>query len=106
MPLTWNCQHIANAQIPGKLAEISLDLGYELPILCTPYELQRRVIMLHDEIVEEIHRIREEYSGSFNHDLKAIFADLQKQQAQSGREVVRLSPKRSLAKRWSGRARD
>jgi hypothetical protein len=37
--LTWNCKHIANAQIQRKLAEISLQLGYELPILCTPYEL-------------------------------------------------------------------
>jgi hypothetical protein len=37
--LTWNCKHIANAQIQGKLAEISLDFGYELPVLCTPYEL-------------------------------------------------------------------
>ena len=37
--LTWNCKHIANAQIQRKLAEISRDLGYELPILCTPYEL-------------------------------------------------------------------
>jgi hypothetical protein len=37
--LTWNCKHIANAQIQGKLAEVSLDFGYELPILCTPYEL-------------------------------------------------------------------
>jgi hypothetical protein len=37
--LTWNCKHIANAQIQKKLAEISFDLGYELPILCTPYEL-------------------------------------------------------------------
>ncbi|MBE9122477.1 type II toxin-antitoxin system VapC family toxin [Tychonema sp. LEGE 07199] len=37
--LTWNCKHIANAQIQGKLAEISFDCGYELPILCTPYEL-------------------------------------------------------------------
>lgn len=59
--------------------------------------------MFQDEIVEEIHRIREEYSRSFNHDLKAIFADLQKQQAESGREIVSLSPKRSLTKRWSGR---
>jgi hypothetical protein len=62
--------------------------------------------MLHDEIVEEIHRIREEYSQSFNHDLKAIFADLQKQQAESGREVVNLSRKPGLTKRWSGRARN
>ena len=37
--LTWNCKHIANAQIQGKLAEISLDCGYVLPILCTPNEL-------------------------------------------------------------------
>lgn len=37
--LTWNCKHIANAQIQWKLAEISLDFGYELPILCTPYAL-------------------------------------------------------------------
>ena len=37
--LTWNCKHIANAQIQKKLAEISLDMGYELPVICTPYEL-------------------------------------------------------------------
>jgi hypothetical protein len=37
--LTQNCKHIANAQIQKKLAEISLDFGYELPVLCTPYEL-------------------------------------------------------------------
>ena len=34
--LTWNCKHIANAQLQGKLAEISLDFGYVLPIFCTP----------------------------------------------------------------------
>jgi len=62
--------------------------------------------MYQDEIVEEIHRIREEYSRSFNHDLKAIFADLQKQQAESGREVVSLSRQRGLTTRWSGRAKD
>lgn len=37
--LTWNCKHIANAQIQRKLAEISLDFGFVLPILCTPNEL-------------------------------------------------------------------
>ena len=37
--LTWNCKHIANAQIQRKLAEVSINFGYELPILCTPYEL-------------------------------------------------------------------
>ena len=33
--LTWNCKHIANAQIQKKLAEIS----YDLPMICTPNEL-------------------------------------------------------------------
>jgi predicted nucleic acid-binding protein len=37
--LTWNCKHIANAQIQKKLGQISLDAGYELPTICTPYEL-------------------------------------------------------------------
>ncbi len=59
-----------------------------------------------DEIVEEIHRIRDEYAKSFNYDLNAIFADLRKKQAESGREVVNLSRKPGLTTRWSGRARE
>ncbi len=34
--LTWNCKHIANAQIQKKLLEICSDFGYALPIICTP----------------------------------------------------------------------
>jgi len=37
--LTWNCKHIANAQIQNKLSEISIEFGYNLPRICTPYEL-------------------------------------------------------------------
>ncbi|NJL54779.1 hypothetical protein HC928_05965, partial [bacterium] len=62
--------------------------------------------MWKDEIVEEIHRIREEYAKSFNYDLNAIFADLRKKQEESGREVVTLSREPGLTTRWSGRARD
>lgn len=59
-----------------------------------------------DEILDEVHNIREEHAKSFNCDLEAMFADWQKKQSESGREVVSLPPKRSLTKRWSGRARD
>jgi len=62
--------------------------------------------MWEDEIVEEIHQIREAYAKSFNYDLDAIFEDLRKKEAESGREVVSLSRKRGLTTRWSGRARD
>ncbi|MGG6237617.1 hypothetical protein ACQ4N7_03175 [Nodosilinea sp. AN01ver1] len=62
--------------------------------------------MYKDEIVEEIHRIREEYSRSFNHDLQAIFADLQRQQAESGRKFVNLSKKPGLTSRWAKQSND
>lgn len=37
--LTWNCRHIANAEIVPRLAESCEELGYELPVLCTPEQL-------------------------------------------------------------------
>lgn len=37
--LTWNCRHIANAEIIRRLVELCEELGYELPTLCTPEQL-------------------------------------------------------------------
>ena len=37
--LTWNCKHIANAVLLKKIASIAAEQGYELPTICTPYEL-------------------------------------------------------------------
>jgi hypothetical protein len=62
--------------------------------------------MWQDEILDEIHKIREEHAKSFNYDLDAMFADWQKRQSEGGREVVSLPPKRGLTKRWGGRAKD
>lgn len=62
--------------------------------------------MWKDEIVEEIHQIREAYAKSLNYDLDAIFADLRKKEAESGRQVVSLSRKRGTIARWSGRVRE
>jgi hypothetical protein len=50
--------------------------------------------MYKDEIVEEIHKYREEYAKSFNYDLKAIFDDLRKKQIARGRKVIKLPIKR------------
>jgi 6-phosphogluconate dehydrogenase len=52
--------------------------------------------MWQDEILDEIHKIREEHAKSFNYDLEAMFADWQKKQAEGRREVVNLSAKRGL----------
>jgi hypothetical protein len=62
--------------------------------------------MMPDEIIDEIHQIREEHARSFNYDLDAMFADWQKRQAEDGREVVSLPPKRCLIKSGSGQPRD
>ena len=37
--LTWNCRHIANAEIQLAVASKCLGRGYELPVICTPEEL-------------------------------------------------------------------
>lgn len=55
-----------------------------------------------DEIYES--QVRQEYSRSFNHDSKAIFADLQKQQVESDTEFVNLSPKGDLKTSWRRKA--
>lgn len=37
--LTWNCKHIANAMMRGKIEEVCRATGIEPPIICTPMEL-------------------------------------------------------------------
>ena len=39
--LTWNCRHLANATLRGKIEGVCRSLGYEPPIICTPLELVR-----------------------------------------------------------------
>ena len=46
--------------------------------------------MWKDEVLEELHKIREEHAESFNYDFKAIFADWQRRQVASGRKLVLL----------------
>ena len=37
--LTWNCRHIANAEMTAAVSRICSAQGYELPRICTPEEL-------------------------------------------------------------------
>jgi hypothetical protein len=37
--LTWNCRHIANAEVIERLETACLELGLLLPTLCTPEQL-------------------------------------------------------------------
>lgn len=37
--LTWNCKHLANAQIARRIAVVCEELGHRMPVICTPEEL-------------------------------------------------------------------
>lgn|SRR5487761_1880498 len=37
--LTWNCTHIANAALRGRINEVCRSFGLRAPIICTPQEL-------------------------------------------------------------------
>jgi hypothetical protein len=37
--LTWNCTHIANAELRAGIRQICLDHGLQCPVICTPEEL-------------------------------------------------------------------
>ena len=37
--LTWNCKHLANAQIMRKIESVCQAHGHPMPIICTPEEL-------------------------------------------------------------------
>jgi hypothetical protein len=36
---TWNCAHLANADVLFRLSKLNKEWGYETPIICTPEEL-------------------------------------------------------------------
>lgn len=37
--LSWNCRHIANASIQARLRRLAEQMGFALPVLCTPDEM-------------------------------------------------------------------
>lgn len=37
--LSWNCRHIANAEMQEIIGKVCADNGYKRPIICTPEEL-------------------------------------------------------------------
>ena len=50
--------------------------------------------MKDDPIVAEVRRIRQEHAARFKYDLDLIVKDLKEQEQASGRQYVRLQPRR------------
>jgi hypothetical protein len=58
--------------------------------------------MSRDPIIDEIHKVREEYARQFDFDVRAICRDIQAKQLKSGRDLVSFparkpTPKKSAA---------
>ena len=52
---------------------------------------------IEDELVDEIRRRREAHARSFDYELRRITEDLQRQEQESGTEVVKRPSRRPLA---------
>jgi hypothetical protein len=91
--LTWNCKHIANAEMQTAVNRICRSAGYEPPVICTPEELSGDWLMWNDEIVEETRQVRDRYAAKFDYDLDAIYCDLKKQEEQEPEKFISLPPK-------------
>ena len=51
--------------------------------------------MNHDDIIKEVRKIREQLAASHGYNVRALFAAAaQKRQKESGRKVVKLTPRR------------
>ncbi|MFH1612650.1 MAG: hypothetical protein ABIB46_02790 [bacterium] len=37
--MTWNCTHIANAEITERVRKVCAEYGFACPVICTPEEL-------------------------------------------------------------------
>ena len=52
--------------------------------------------MWKDPVVEETRKLREDYARKFNHDIDAIYEDIQQRQAQSGKKLVSFPARQPL----------
>ncbi len=50
--------------------------------------------MWKDKIVDEVRAARDEFAAKFNYDIDAIYREIKKQEAESDRKFVKLSPTR------------
>lgn len=90
--LTWNCRHIANAELHRAIRSVVEENGYDVPSLCTPEELMGRTMKWKDEIVEEVRAAREAYAARFDYDLARMFEDVKKKEEQNPGPRANIKP--------------
>lgn len=62
--------------------------------------------MTEDPIVAEFRKVRHEHAAKFNNDIAAIFADIRRQEKESGRQYVSFPPRRIKPKAEPAEAKE
>ncbi len=92
---TWNCTHIANATMRGRIEEVCRAAAFEPPIICTrSHSCRIKEMRYPDPITKEIRAIRYAIAMEFDYDLEKIARAIKEREVASGRVVVRLPPRR------------
>ena len=100
--LTWNCTHIANAAMRGKIGEVCRPAGFSLRPSALRSNLWRsRAMKYSDPIVDEVRAVRDAIAKEFNYDIERIARAIKERELASGREVVRLPPRKPLIRKAS-----
>ena len=100
--VTWNFKHIASAALRLKINNVCTLAGYVPSIICTPEQIG--VSMTDDPIVAEVRQVRHAHAEKFNNDIADIFADIRRQEKESGRTYVTVPPRRIKPKAEPGAA--
>lgn len=90
--LTWNCRHLANAQLIRRVSVICNMKGFNMPVTCNMYtgRINGGINKMYDDpIVNEVREIRERLSKKHNFEVEAIFDDIRKRQALVDSRLVR-----------------
>jgi hypothetical protein len=90
--LTWNCRHLANAEMVGFAASVVIDHGFRPPRVCTPEQLLGAGAIRCDPVMEEIRGVKEQIAAQYGYDVRKLAQSLMREQAENGRKVV--SPSR------------
>jgi hypothetical protein len=102
--LTWNCTHIANAELRRQLIAINTTLGLQRPIICTTEELmggRGRLSMYEEPIVKETRKAGQTLAERARGDVHIFFQHLRDAQQQYRERVVQ-APRRPPQTEESG----
>ena len=86
-------RHTDETQIMGRPVGAAAELGYDLPVLCTPEQLMGDRNHARSDCRRNSKNSRRT-RGAFQLDIDAIFEDLKRSERESGHPLVTLPPKR------------